>query len=337
MNRRALLATLALCVGCNEPALQRPTADAAVPPAGLSPEQAGRVLATVGDKSITLGDVAATLERMDPFDRLRYQTKERRRELLNELINVELLAAEARRRGLDKDPNVEDAVRIILRDAMLAKARAGVTSPAELTAEELRAYWDAHRADFEEPERRRISAIVLTDRREAAKLLKDAQKVRTAGEWGELFFKHSVTAPKVRGPNEPTELAGDLGFVGPPDDAKGANPRVPESVRAAAFKLAGVGDVAAEVIEADGKLYLVRIAGVAAAHRRTFAEAERSIRVLLVQERVAARDRALEDELRRRFPVQVDDKALAGIPLPKPSEAPPPPASASAGAPHPTP
>src|SRR4051812_22176008 len=55
----------------------------------LTPEQAKQVLARVGDDTITLGDYAAALEHMDQFDRLRYQSPERRKELLDEMITVQ--------------------------------------------------------------------------------------------------------------------------------------------------------------------------------------------------------------------------------------------------------
>src|SRR5437773_1904701 len=119
MNRAvafsALLAVLPL--GCNESALEQPAADSGPPVAGLSAKEAAKVVAKVDDHAITLGEFAKSLERMDQFDRLRYQTKERRRELLNEMIDVQLLAAEAKRRGLDKDPETQDQIRGILRDA----------------------------------------------------------------------------------------------------------------------------------------------------------------------------------------------------------------------------
>src|SRR4051812_48575274 len=71
--------SLAALAGCNEPALKQATVDGGATVAGLSPEQAARVVAKVGDRSITLGEFAKTLERMDQFDRLRYQSKDRRR------------------------------------------------------------------------------------------------------------------------------------------------------------------------------------------------------------------------------------------------------------------
>ncbi|MEO7328627.1 MAG: peptidylprolyl isomerase [Minicystis sp.] len=319
MNRvlafAALLAVLPM--GCNEAALQQPPADSGPPIGGLTAKEASQVIAKVDDHAITLGEFAKTLERMDQFDRLRYQSKERRRELLNEMIDVELLAAEARRRGLDKDPETEDQIRGILCDAMVAKSREGMPSPAQIPAEEVRAYYEANLARFSEPERRRVAAIVMTDKKEAQKVLKEAQKATSPGAWGELFVKHSTTAKKGDGPLAPAELAGDLGIVGPMDDAKGGNGNVPDPARAAAFKMGGPGSVSSELLEIEGKQFILRINGVTASHKRTLAESDRSIRVLLTQEKMAQREEALEADLRKKFPVQVDDKALAAVKVPE--------------------
>ena len=322
MNRRpahallVLLGAATLIGGCNDaPIKAQQTGDAGPPVAGLNAQDAARVIARVGDRAITLGDYAQTLDRMDPFDRLRYQTKERRRELLNEMINVELLAAEARRRGLDKEPETEDAVRTILRDAMLAESRTDLPTPAEIPAAEVSAYFETNADKFSEPERRRVAAVVLADKKDAAKILKEAQKITTGAAWGDLFAKYSTTAPKKNAGN-PAELAGDLGIVGPMSDPKGGNPRVPDAVRAAAFTLPAVGAIGADVVEAEGKVYIVRLNGITPPHRRTLGESERSIRVLLLQERMLKKERDLEAELRKKYPVQVDDQALAQVKIP---------------------
>ncbi len=308
--------SLQLLGGCNDKAITPPPEDAAPPAAGLSPEQAARTLAKVGDRVISLGDFAATLERMDQFDRLRYQTKERRRELLDEIIDVELLAREARRRGLDKQPETEEAIRQILRDAMLSKARQGLPAPAEIPPSEVRAYFEANADKFNEPERRRVAAIVLSDRKAAELVLKDAVKIKSAAEWGELFFKHSTTAPKKKPEDSPLDLAGDLGVVGAPSDARGKNPKVPEAVRAAVFKIGDIGGVWTEVVEEAGVFYVVRMNGITAAHNRSLQESDRSIRIAILQQKMQEREKAFEAELRKKFPVEIDDAALGKVKLP---------------------
>src|SRR5690606_15490405 len=50
-------------------------------PRELTAEERQAVLARVGERTITLGEYVATLERMDPFERLRYQSAERRKQL----------------------------------------------------------------------------------------------------------------------------------------------------------------------------------------------------------------------------------------------------------------
>lgn len=302
--------------GCNEKALEQVPDGGGEPVSGLGAEQAAKIVAKVGERTITLGDFARTLDRMDPFDRLRYQTKERRRELLQEMIDVELLAQEARRRGLDKRPEVQDALRQLYRDALLQKVRDSLPPPGAISADEVKAYYEANADRYTEPERRRVSAIVMTSKAEAEKVLKLAQNVKSAAEWGDLFLKNSITAPKNRGANDPVDLAGDLGIVGPPGDPKGGNAKVPEAVREAVFKVPAVGQVAGAVIEADGKFFIARLSGQTAGHKRTLAEADRTIRVAILQQRLAELEQKLDEELRAKFPVQIDEKVLSGVELP---------------------
>jgi peptidyl-prolyl cis-trans isomerase C len=312
-----LFVVAGVVAGCNEAPLKQTSPDAGASAGGLSPDQAARVIAKIGDRTITLGDYARALERMDQYDRLRYQSKERRRELLEEMIDVELLAEEAKRLGLDKDPETADALRAILRDAVLAASREGLPTPAQISEQEVRAFFESHADRFVEPERRRVAAIVMKDKKEAEKVLAEALKIKKPAEWGELFVKHSLTAPKHKGPATPAELAGDLGIVGPMEDPKGNSVKVPDTVRAAAFKLREVNDVAPALVEAEGRWFIVRLNGVNQPHKRTLAQADKAIRVLLIQEKMADRERALEEDLRKKFPVVIDDNALGAVKLPQ--------------------
>ncbi len=322
MAKKALIGVAIALFACNDGALKQ-SPDGGTPVRGLTAEQAGRVVAKVGERAITVGEFAKALDRMDQYDRLRYQSKERRRELLSEMVDVELLAQEAKRRGLDKEPEAQEQVRQILRDALLAEARQGVTSPAEIPADEVRAYYDGHLDKFAEPERRRVAAIVLSDKKKADEALKASLKIKNGAEWGDLFAKYSITAPKKK-EQTAVELVGDLGIVGPPDDARGGNPKVPEPLRAAVFAIDKVGDVLDHLVEAEGRWFVVRMNGQTAAHKRSLAESDRSIRVILLQDKIAAKEKALEDDIRKKIPVEIDDKALAGITLPAlPADAPP--------------
>jgi hypothetical protein len=274
------------------------------------------VLVRVGDKAITLGEFAAVLERMDQFQRLKYQTTKGRMALLEELIDAELLAQHARKRGLDKRPEVRARVRQILREAELAQVYRSLPAPAEFKKADVAAYYEKHKARFVEPERRRVSAIVLGDEKKAAELLEKVLSAKDGANWGKLFYAHSLTAPKTPNPNAPPDLAGDLGLVSPPGDSKGDNPRIPDPVRRAVFGLASIGDVAAEAVPAGGRWYIVRLSGRSKGHTRSLAEAERSIRMSLLQDVRQEKEQQLEAELRKRFPVRIDKQALEAVQLP---------------------
>jgi peptidyl-prolyl cis-trans isomerase C len=316
-TRIALFAAAALGLGCKGPPAPPTQADGGIAASsdGLSPEQSAQVLARVGDRTITLGDYVAALRHMDQFDRLRYQAPERRKELLGEMIDVMLLADEARAQGYDKEPMAEQEIREILRDAYLEQAREGAPAPADIPADEVRAYYDAHKADFHDPERRRLSAVVLSSQAAATAVL-EAAKTTTAGQWGDLVRAKSID-PQARA-GGPVDLAGDLGFVSPPGDDRGGNARIPDEVRAGGFEVAAAGGVLPHVVASGGKFYVVRFTSKADPHDRSFSDAERSIRVKLAQQKLHARQEELVDELRKRYPVKVDEAALAAVKVDSP-------------------
>lgn len=306
----AALGAWAGCDSCNDKALQTSSTDGGSKSSQLTPEQSAKVLARVGDVTITLGDYVAALEHMDQFDRLRYQSPERRKELLNEMIDVELLAHEATAKGYDKDPIAQQELRAILRDALLKDSRKGLPSAAEIPDDEVRAYYEAHKADYKDPERRRVSLIVLKDEATAKTVLELAKK-GSANDWGTLVRDKSVDGQAKA--NVPTDLAGDFGMVSPPGDTRGDNPRVPDDVRVAVFEIATIGTVLDRVVKAGDKFYVVRFTQRSDAHERSYAEAERSVRVKLAQDKMRTKDEETLTALRTQFPVQIDDKALEQV------------------------
>lgn len=301
---------LAASTGCPRKATPPDAGSATSSAAGLPSTQASQVLAHVGSRTITVGDFVAALEHMDSFDRMRYQAPERRKELLEEMIDVVLLAEEARSKGYDKDPAVEQETRQILRDAVLKEVRAESPKPSEVPEAEVQAYYEAHRVDFRDPERRRVAAIVTRTEAAARAALAEAQS-GTASDWGVLVRSRS-TDPSAAA-SGPPELAGDLGFVSPPGDSRGVNGRVPDEVRAAVYEIADVGGVLPRVVAADGKYYVVRLQSKTPPHDRTLEDASRMIRVKLAQEKMRVHEEEFVAGLEKQYPVTIDESALGEV------------------------
>ncbi len=268
------------------------------------------VLARVGDTAITVGDFASALERMDRFERLRYQSPERRKQLLDEIIALELLADEARRQGLDREFETQLRLDQALRDEVLHDLRAAVPVPESLPEAEVRDYYDAHRDEFKEPERRRISEIVLAKADEAKRAIGSAQGA-SAQAWGLLVRKYAAGSKESA--SVPLELEGDLGIVSAPGEGSPSEPKIPEAVVRAAFEIEKVGDIYPQPVLVEAKYHVVRLTSRVQPRVRTFAEAERSIRVKLVQQRVETNQQKLLDDLRRRIPVTINQSMLATV------------------------
>lgn len=313
LGSRAPGFALLLCVGfslggCKWFTGETQPEEAPDPITGLTPTEDREILAKVGEKPITLGDYARTLARMDEFERLRYQTPERQAELLDELVNSELLAQEAVRRGLDKDPEYQAKLFLALRDERMEELRASLPPLESFSAAEIGVYYEAHKDEFQEPERRRPLVIVTSGPGLAEAVLKRASGA-SAQDWGKLVAEVSLDRRGLVG-GEPSELAGDLGFVSAPGVARGENPEVPEPVRAALFGLKAIGDVASEIVQAGDRYYVVRFGGASPARLRTREEADRTIRIELRRRQFHERERALLEELRKKYPATIDRAAL---------------------------
>lgn len=308
--RPVLMVAAALCLGsaCNEKAVQK-TPDAAAAPGGLTPEQAAKPLAKVGDKVITLGDFAQALADMPEYERLRYQGIERRKELLKSMIDMQLLADEARKAGLDKDPIVTEEVRQVLVSWMRGKLLEGLPAPANIPEPELRAFYDAHIDEYREPERRRVAQIVCKDEATAKKAFEEAKGI-TPTQWGGLVKKYSEDKP---GPTEAPEMSGDLGFVTAPTDTHAQpNPKATSEVRTAAFAIATVGTVSAPFKDVNG-WHVLRLVSKNEARDQSFADVERTIRVRVLQEKRIAREKALIEETKKALKIEIDETTLAAI------------------------
>jgi parvulin-like peptidyl-prolyl isomerase len=278
--------------------------------AQVGAEVEAKVLAKVGDRTITVGDFLEALASLDEIDRARYESPARRKELLDALIETEALAQEARKQGLEKDPAVAQELRMALRDAMLREIHRAVPKPEAIDAAEVRAYYEAHLASYSEPERRRLQAIVVPSEAEAKKAAAQLGAEPSAVRFGEVVKARSQDASAKTG--APLDLLGDVGFVSAPGDDRGTNARIPEEVRRAAHALKGVGGVS-EPIKAGGALWIVRVTSLSAARARTFEEVEKTIRVALAQEKRQAAEQAKLLELAKEANVSVDPVGLEAL------------------------
>lgn len=277
---------------------------------GLTPEQAAQVLVEVGDTKITLGEFAERLGSQSPYLRARYNSPERRREFLENMVRFELLAAEADRRGFTKSEDVERVRRQVMVQQMMADLfDKGGIKLTDITDEEIKAYYDAHLSEFDKPAQVRASHILFKDRASADQALKE---LKQKPQDQDLFRKIA----EQRSLDQSTKTSGgDLRFFSETADPKGETdePERPASVRKAAFSLANVGDVYAEPVQSERGFHIVKLTGRREALKRTLEDARRMIQNKLWRSK---REGAIEKfvaELRTKANVQENPEALAKV------------------------
>lgn len=125
-----------------------------------------------------------------------------RRQVLDKLIEVEMVAQEAQKEGLDKDPDFVMSLDMMRKQQLyVALVRKKVLDAVKVTPEEVKAYYDANKDQFVSGEEVHASHILVDTEAEAkaikaqldkgadfAKLAKDKSKCPSASRGGDLGY-----------------------------------------------------------------------------------------------------------------------------------------------------
>lgn len=255
---------------------------------------ADQVAARVGGATLSVGAVEQRWRALSPAERsaLGGAPSEGPKRLVEGVLAPELASEQAARaRGLEKTPRARDRTREILRLSLEQALRAEALAKKPVTSEEIQAYFDAHRAQFERPAKIWIWRILVADQPAAEKLLKEAQSAGTPAKWSELARAHSIdTATNLR--------RGDLGFVREDGSTDVPRVRVDPALYAAA-KAVKDGEIVARPVPELGRFALIWRRGSLEKRSANLAEEAGSIRSLLERQRVNEARKALLEKLRR--------------------------------------
>jgi peptidyl-prolyl cis-trans isomerase C len=158
------------------------------------------VLAKVNDQPIHLSDLKASVASLPPQARA-MPPQQLYPMLLDQLVDEQALLVEARKTGLDKDPDVQRTVRMAS-DRALASAVLGKVVPAQVTEEAIKARYDHDFAG--KPGETEVHArhILVNDEATAKKIIAELKK---GGDFAALSKQYS------KDPSAATQ-GGDLGF-----------------------------------------------------------------------------------------------------------------------------
>lgn len=205
-------------------------------------EVKGEVLAKVNDKVITTEDFKKEQEKLPEYIQASLETKDGKKQFLDNLVTRELIVQKAEKSGMDKDTAVtsklEEIKKTLIIEALLKKE---IEGKAAFTEKEAEAYYSSHKDEFKEGEKVKISHIMVKTEKEANDIL---GKLKKKESFEKLAKKYSVAPTAKKG--------GDSGYI-----ERGMV--IPEFEKAA-FNLKKVGEISSVFAAASG-FHIVKLLG----------------------------------------------------------------------------
>jgi peptidyl-prolyl cis-trans isomerase C len=275
--------------------------------------KSGPVVARVGDEVITADELKHRLDETSPFLRARYNTLDRKKEFLENLIRNELLAQEAKREGFDKSPAVKEQMKRAMIQELIKKQLDEKLNGADIPDADLKKFYDTHIEDFVKAERARVFHILLTAgnakekaeaRKKAVVLLKEIDAREKKGEVNAF----QIVATKESKDQLSAPMGGDLRFLSRDELAKAYNPELAN----AAFEIKNPGDKAGPV-ETPAGIELLKLNVKTVALNRTFEESKEAIRGRMARERRSRDYDEWMKKLRDGAKVTIDDAELEKV------------------------
>jgi peptidyl-prolyl cis-trans isomerase C len=293
--RGGVILGLALSLAACKPAKIKSTQDNS---------ELGQVVAKVDDNVITVGDVQERINKQAPFIRSRYTTIEKKKEFLDNLIRFEVMAAEAQKRGYDKDPEVIRVMKQQMISKFLQKDFESKLKVEDVPDAEVEKYYASHPEEFNRKDEVRVSQILLKDKAKADKVAAEVRALPKGPTADQKPFRDLVT--KYSEDEDSKQRAGDLTFFDKDSVA------YPKPLVDAAFKLAEVGDVAGP-IKSDKGFHIIKLTQKKPGFTRPLAEVKRQIQQRLFRDLRTKSMEAFIADLRKKSKIDIHEDMLAKV------------------------
>jgi len=163
------------------------------------------MVAQVGDKVITGKQIDKFLENLPPQVSSRYGAARIRREIADGFVSMEMLAWEARKRGIDKREDVKLKMELIVDQSLARELEEDIRKGIKVSDADTKKYYDEHQDKYGARTRVFARQIMLTTEPEAKSV---ADKIKKGGNFEDL-------AKQLSKDQETAAKGGDIGLVTP--------------------------------------------------------------------------------------------------------------------------
>jgi len=166
-------------------------------------DDATTILATIGSEKITMAEFKQELDSLPPQYRQMAKDPAIQKEFLDTLVTRNLIYQEGIRQKIQDSPAVKKQLEIFRKKLVVAALLDQEVNRKikDVSNEELKAFYDNHLKEFQQPEQVKARHILLKDEKQAEDV---RQKLLKGGDFAALAKEFSTCPSKARG--------GDLGF-----------------------------------------------------------------------------------------------------------------------------
>ena len=239
------------------------------------------------------------------------------RKALDELVNHEALAAEAKRLGYDRDPEVEDQTKRLMVQKLIADKVDKALDRTPPTEADLRSYYDRHQAEFTTAALARgqvATLLIKGDKDKTLNFAKEAMELTKTAKFEDVVKRYSDFANERLG-------GGDTGWL----VAAAPNKRYPDEVLKTLLALGKPGELAPPVVT-DKAVFLVRLTEKRPAQVSAFEQVKPGLTRSVQNERRQLAYDARVAKLKQSLGVKVDETAVQKVVEENRSGSKPPPA-----------
>jgi len=241
-----------------------------------------RVVATIGKEKITAEQIDEQMRLMGVTGYTSFGdlTPDQQRSLLDRIIAERLFYRAAVDKRVKLDPENEKRLDLIRRQAYGWQYVEGKLKARQATEADLRSFYARHSSQFERPEARRISHIVVATRQEAEKALAD---LKAGKDLAELAGQVNI--------DQTRESNGSIGWV--------RRNMLPEEFEKVVFSLNK--DELSAIVDSGAGFHILRVDEIRPAVVRPFDEVRQEVE----QRYENARIEQMEQQLRTKYRVTV--------------------------------
>jgi tetratricopeptide (TPR) repeat protein len=155
----------------------------------------GTVVAEIGSDKVYLEDINESFDSLPDWMRKQFEGKEAKAQFAKKYIADELFFRKAQKLELDKDADIRKKLKMSQRELMVNRVvEAELKEKIQIEEDDLKNYYDAHKADYEQKEAVKVSIIEAVSRDVAEKIIKELKGGRDFSAYAKEISLHKNTA-----------------------------------------------------------------------------------------------------------------------------------------------